>query len=187
MLKRLLPLLLVGLMLVAGNAAALEVAGVQLAPEVGLGGERLQLNGYGIRKKFFFKIYVGSLYTAQPATSTAQVLALPGAKLVRMDFVYDKVDKKKIVDAFAEGFEKNSPGLVGSASARAFLGWFDADFVRGDRVDLQVGADGTVSASHNGRVLGSVTDPALARGVLLIYLGEQPADADLKAGMLGQD
>jgi len=187
MLKRLLPILLVGLLLVAGNVAALEVAGVQLAPEVTVAGENLQLNGYGIRKKFFFKIYVGSLYTAQPATSTAQVLALPGAKLVRMDFLYGKVDKEKIVDAFAEGFAKNSPGLTAAPNARAFLGWFDADFVKGDQVDLLVAADGTVSASHNGRALGSVTDPALARGVLLIYLGDQPADADLKAGMLRQD
>jgi len=187
MLKRLVPVLLVGLLLMAGNAAALEVAGVQLAPTVSIGGESLQLNGYGIRKKFFFKIYVGSLYTTQPATSTAQVLALPGAKLVRMDFLYGKVEKEKIVEAFAEGFEKNSPGLIDSPNAKAFLGWFDADFVKGDQVDLLVAADGTVSASDNGRVLGSVTDPALARGVLLIYLGDQPADADLKAGMLRQD
>ncbi len=74
MLKRLLPVLLVGLLLVAGNAAALEVAGVQLAHAVSLGGESLQLNGYGIRKKFFFKIYVGSLYTTRLATSTWAVL-----------------------------------------------------------------------------------------------------------------
>ena len=185
--NRLVPIVLAGLLLMAGNVAALEVAGVQLAPEVSSGAESLQLNGYGIRKKLFFKIYVGSLYTVRPATSSGQVLALPGAKLVRMDFLYDQVDKEKIVVAFAEGFEKNSPGLIESANARAFLGWFDADFVRGDQVDLRVAADGTVSASHNQRPLGSVTDAALARGVLLIYLGEQPADADLKAGMLGQD
>jgi len=183
--KRLL-LLIIGVCLVAVPAAALEVAGVQLQNQVSVAGQDLQLNGYGIRKKLFFKIYVGSLYTSAPVTTTEQALAVPGAKLIRMDFLYGKVDKEKIVDAFAEGFEKNSPGLIDAGPASAFLGWFDADFVRGDQVDLVLGADGTVSASHNGRPLGQVTDAALARGVLLIYLGERPADDDLKEGMLRQ-
>jgi len=171
----------------SGAAWAVEVAGVKLAPHVQVGGEALDLNGYGIRKKFFFKIYVGSLYTVRPVTTTEQALEAPGGKLIRMDFLYHKVEKEKIVGAFAEGFEKNSPGLIDSEPAKAFLRWFDADFLEGDQVDLMLGADGRVSASHNGRRLGSVTDPALARGVLLIYLGGKPADDDLKAGMLRQD
>lgn len=184
--KKYLLLLLVGLVL-SGTAQAVEVAGIKVLPQVEIGGESLHLNGYGIRKKFFFKIYVGSLYTAHPVSSTAEALAAAGGKLIRMDFLYHKVEKEKIVDAFAEGFEKNSPGLVDTASAQAFLHWFDADFVEGDRVDLVLGADGSVSASHNGRQLGSINDPALVRGVLLIYLGTEPADDDLKEGMLGHE
>lgn len=99
-------------------------------------GETLNLNGYGIRKKFFFKIYLGSLYTAHTTNSVEQVLADPGGKLIRLDFLYDKAEKEKIVGAFAEGFEKNSPGLGGDGNVKTFLGWFDADFVRGDQVDL---------------------------------------------------
>ncbi|TYO95822.1 chalcone isomerase-like protein [Geothermobacter ehrlichii] len=166
-------------------AMAVEVAGVKLTPQVQVAGETLKLNGYGIRKKFFFKIYVGSLYTAQPVRTAEEVLAAPGAKLIRMDFLYSKVKKEKIVDAFAEGFAKNSPALMDSVPAKTFLHWFDADFVEGDRVDLLIAADGTVSASHNGRKLGELHSPELARGVLLIYLGQKPADEDLKEGMLG--
>jgi hypothetical protein len=66
-----------------------------------------------------------------------------------------------------------------------FLDLFDADFVAGDRVDLIIAADGTVAATHNKRDLGKITSPALAKAVLLIYLGDDPADDDLKAGMLG--
>jgi len=164
---------------------AVEVAGVKLEPQVQAGSEALLLNGYGVRKKFFFKIYVGSLYTAQKATSVEQVLAMPGSKLIRMDFLFSKVEKQKIVDAFAEGLADNSPQVASSPAVKAFLGWFDADFVEKDRVDLVIGADGTVSVNHNGRLLGSAKDPALAKGVLLIYLGDQPADEDMKEGMLG--
>jgi len=178
-------ILLLLLICLASPVLAVEVAGVKLEPQVQVGSETLQLNGYGIRKKFFFKIYVGSLYTAQKATSASQVLAMPGGKLIRMDFLYSKVEKQKIVDAFAEGLANNSPQVANTPAVQAFLGWFDADFVEKDRVDLAIGADGTVSVSHNDRHLGSAKDPALARGVLLIYLGAEPADEDMKEGMLG--
>jgi len=171
----------------AGSVLAVEVAGVRLPPQVELADETLALNGYGIRKKLFFRIYVGSLYTAKPVSSADQALAEPGGKLIRMNFLYDKVEKEKIVGAFAEGFAKNSPDLNDTSNARMFLRWFTADFVAGDQVDLQLAADGTVRASHNDRLLGSLVDPALARGVLLIYLGDKPADEDLKAGMLRQE
>ena len=114
------------------------------------------------------------------------VIGLPGNKLIRMDFLYSKVEKKKIVDAFAEGFQKNSPQLVATPGARAFLGLFKDDFVAGDQVDLILTADGKVSATHNGKNLGTVESKELVEGVLLIYLGSQPADEDMKKGMLGQ-
>jgi pyruvate-ferredoxin/flavodoxin oxidoreductase len=49
-----------------------------------------------------------------------------------------------------------------------------------------MGADGTVSAAHNGKELGAVRNPALARAVLLIWFGDKPADAGLAKGMLGK-
>ena len=183
---RLILIVLFSLMLTS-NALATDVAGVNIAPEAAISGERLQLNGYGIRKKFVFvKVYVGSLYTSKKASSTADVIALPGAKLIRMDFLHSKVDKKKIVDAFAEGFQKNSPQLVATPEARQFLALFTKDFIEGDRVDLELTATGIVTARHNSEDLGSVQSKELVQGILLIYLGEQPADADLKDGMLGK-
>lgn len=170
----------------AGTASEVEAAGITITPQVKVAGETLALNGYGIRTKFFFDIYIGSLYTAQKVTTANQAVAAEGGKLIRMDFLYKKVEKKKIVDAFAEGIAKNSPALADTPEAMAFLGWFDADFIKKDRVDLILAADGTVSASHNGRLLGSINSPSLAKGVLLIYLGKKPADSDMKKGMLGK-
>lgn len=178
-----LTLALIGLMIQPAFAA--DVAGVKLPATVEIGGQQLQLNGYGIRKKLFFKIYVGSLYTAQKAASTAAVIDGAGGKLIRMNFLYSKVEKQKIVDAFAEGFANNSPEIADSPDAKTFLGWFDADFIEGDQVNLAISRDGAISVSHNDRALGSLTSPALARAILLIYLGEKPADASMKAGMLG--
>ena len=173
-------------LLLSSQAFALDVAGVNVSPTVVVQKKTLSLNGAGVRKKFFFKVYVGSLYTERKVTTPAQLLADPGEKLIRMNFVYKKVEKEKIVDAFAEGFANNSPAVARSAEAKAFLSWFTADFVAGDTVDISLSPDGTVTASQNGKTLGTVRSPALVRGVLLIWFGEKPADRGLEEGMLGK-
>lgn len=174
----------VAVLFCAVGAQAVEVAGTSLEPSVEVAGERLALNGYGIRKKFFFKVYIGSLYTPRPVASTKEALAA-GSKLIRMTFLYSKVERQKVVNAFYEGFANNTPDLIGTAEVRQFLSWFTADFFEGDVVDLELAADGTVEARHNERTLGSLKSPELARAIMLIYLGEHPADEDLKSGMLG--
>lgn len=166
-------------------ASALEVAGVKLPERVEIAGEPLQLNGYGIRKKYFFKIYVGALYTAQKATSARQVVDGAGGKLLRMDFLYSKIEKEKIVGGFAKGIATNSPELRQDPAVVQFLGWFDTDFSQGDRVELAITADNLVNVSHNNRPLGMLKSANLARALLLIYLGQEPADAEMKEGMLG--
>jgi len=173
-------------LLLSSHAWALDVAGVNVSPTVVIHQKTLSLNGAGIRKKLFVKVYVGSLYTERKVTTPAQLLADPGEKLVRMNFVHSKVEKEKIIEAFAEGLRNNSPEVARSAEAKMFLSWFTADFVAGDTVDISLSPDGTVAASHNGKALGTVRSPELVPGVLLIWFGEKPADAGLKKGMLGQ-
>jgi len=173
-------------LLLSSQAFALDVAGVNVSPTVVIHQKTLSLNGAGIRKAYVFvKVYVGSLYTERKVTTPAQLLADPGEKLIRMSFVHSKVEKEKIVKAFAEGLANNSPAVAQSAEAKAFLSWFTSDFVAGDTVDISLSPDGTVAASQNGKALGTVRSPALVQGVLLIWFGEKPADAGLKKGMLG--
>lgn len=174
-------------LLFAGTAPAAEVAGVQIEPSVTVNNQLLKLNGYGIRKKFFVKVYIGSLYASHRLTSAAEALRDGRDKLIRMNFLYSKVEKEKITGAFQEGFANNSPELVGSAEVKKFLALFTSDFKRGDVVDLLLGGNGSLVVKHNGKLMGSVTSPRLAAGVLAIYLGDKPADEALKKGMLGKE
>jgi hypothetical protein len=168
-------------------ALALEVAGVQLEPTVTVNNRLLKLNGSGIRKKLFVKVYIGSLYASKRLTSAQEALQDNGDKLIRMNFLHSKVDKEKIIGAFGEGFANNSPDLAGSVEVKIFLALFNADFIRGDVIDLALGSDGTVAVKQNGKPLGTIVSPRLATGILAIYLGNKPADDALKRGMLGRE
>jgi hypothetical protein len=169
----------------AGPAVALEVAGVHLDPTVTVNERPLQLNGYGIRKKFWIKVYIGSLYTAKPMSTVADVMADPSDKLIRMNFMHSKVDREKITEAFSEGFANTK--MTGADVTQKFIALFRSDFLRGDTVDLVLGGDGTVVYKHNGQVIGTIVSKQLVKGILGIYLGPVPADEALKRGMLGKD
>ena len=175
------------LLLSSPHAWALTVAGVDVPPAASVSGKTLSLNGAGVRTKFLFKVYVGALYTERKVSTADELLRDPGEKAVRMHFVHKKVEKEKIVGAFAEGLANNSPEAARSAGAKTFLSWFTQDFVAGDTVGIDVSPDGALSAFHNGKALGTLRDPALARAALLIWFGEKPADAGLKKGMLGRE
>lgn len=172
-------------LLTISQSYALEVAGVQMDQAVTVHGQPLKLNGYGIRKKFFVKVYIGSLYAQKRLTTPAEALKDSGDKLIRMNFLHSKVEKEKITEAFNEGFANNSPDLSGSPDVKKFISLFTADFIKGDVVDLILSADGSVTVSHSGKVLGTVASTKLAKAVLAIYLGDKPADDSLKKGMLG--
>jgi len=50
------------LALAAVNTYAVEVAGAKIEDTVSVSNQNLVLNGAGIRKKLFIKVYVGALY-----------------------------------------------------------------------------------------------------------------------------
>lgn len=169
----------------AGPATALEVAGVHLEPTVTVNDHPLQLNGYGIRKKFWIKVYIGSLYTVKPMSTVESVMSDPSDKLIRMNFMHSKVDREKIIEAFNEGFTNTR--MAGTDVTKKFIALFKNDFIRGDTVDLVLGGDGTVVYKHNGQIIGTINSKPLVKGILGIYLGPVPADEALKRGMLGKD
>jgi len=176
---------LAALLLLTTNVQARELAGIVVPESVSLHQQTLKLNGCGLRKKLFLKIYLGALYTPRQISSLSEAVGDSGDKLIRMTFLYKKVEKEKIVVAFFEGFRKNSPELTGTAEMKQFLNLFTQDFLRGDVVDLELNGGGKVVARHNGRLLGEVNSKPLSAGILAIYLGDYPADNDLKSGMLG--
>lgn len=148
----------------------------------------LQLNGMGYRTKFFFKIYVGALYTENRVTTRDDAQALNGPKRILMYMLYDEVSHEKMADAWQEGFEDNhsSEQMKKLASRlQTFISYFP-DLKAGDVVLLDyIPATGT-RVTINGEVKGSIEGADFNAGLLDVWLGEEPADEDLKAAMLGE-
>ncbi len=170
-------------------ASARQLDDVTLPDSVTLDGTSvaLQLNGMGYRTKFIFDIYVGALYTESNVNSRDAVQKLKGPKRVVMHMVYDKVEREKITNGWNEGFEENNSNEQ-LKKLQARLKTFNAYFPDLKKDDVlffdYIPATGT-RVTINGEIKGIIEGADFYSALLDVWLGEEPADDDLKGAMLG--
>ena len=176
-------------LLLSWNASALELAGVQLADKVQLGNASLQLNGAGIRTRFFFKIYVGALYLPQKQISADAIIADEHEHRMALHILHE-LSGKKLLNAFNEAIEANqSPADLAALDAqlKQMAQIFDKvkEVEPGDVITLDYLPAGGTQIGVNGTVLGTIAGAAFNRALLKIWLGSKPVQDDLKKGLLG--
>ena len=177
-------LFLLATLATVSSAYAAEFKGVTLPDHYDLSGQALQLNGQGMRSKFFFSIYVGALYTPTKVSSASQVMKPELPKVIRMHFVYDEVSAEKLRDGFVESIDNNIPDFSNSADGQKFLNIFNFAAVKNDTIDMQFTPNGSLTVLHNGKQVGQLVSAAASKAVLNIYFGTDPIKS-LKTGMLG--
>ncbi len=171
------------------QAQATEVAGIEIADEAHVAGQRLPLNGAGSRSKFFIKVYVGALYLPTSTTDARQAIDMPGPKRVLMHFLYDDVPAPKLVRGWEEGFRNN----LDAAAFRALEGRLEhfnsllEDMTTGDEIVFDLLPGEGVRVTVKGRDKGLVEGDDFMRALLSVWLGDDPADDGLKTAMLGLD
>ena len=168
-------------------AFAVSIEGVNVPDSITVADAPLVLNGAGVRKRFFVKVYVGALYLPAKQTTTAGVLAANGPKSVRLHFLYKELEAKKLTDAWTDGFKNNNSDAEFKAlGARLdqFNGFFRS-VKQGETIFVDLLPSGDTKVTIKGEARGMVSGADFQRALLKVWLGDKPADADLKRGMLG--
>jgi Chalcone isomerase-like len=179
---------LIAAIAVAGFASAATVGGVNVPDQATVAGQKLTLNGAGMRKKGgFIKVYVGALYLPSKTTSDQAALAQTGAAKVTLKMMRD-VDGEKLRDAWSEGFAANN-SAADMAKIKDRVMRFNAlfsDVTEGQliEVDFVPGTGTTVTIA--GKAKGTVEGDDFAKATQRIWLGPKPPSDDLKNGMLGK-
>jgi Chalcone isomerase-like len=174
-------------------AAAAEVAGVKLDDRVRIApnAPELVLNGAGVRTRFFVKVYAAGLYLTEKKTTAPEVLAVGGPRRFAMVMLRD-VTAAQLTDALNDGFKaNNSPAdqerhkaqLAELTAIMNALGGAK----KGEVVALDYLPEAGTRVQLNGEAKGKpIPDEGFYRALLRVWLGENPVDADLKKGLLGQ-
>lgn len=170
-------------------AAPVEIKGVKFNDTFEVANQALRLNGAGVRMKLFFNIYAASLYLPQKQTSSQGVLAQTGPKSVQAVLLRD-LTAKEFVDAMLKGIRDNTseaeltrlkPRLDALESMMLAVGAapkgtaIHIDFVPGSGTRIEV----------DGKQRGEfIPGDDFYMALLKIWLGNKPADSDLKEALL---
>lgn len=188
--KKLLGALCASLALASAHAAV-EVAGVKFDDHSQIAGQTLQLNGAGLRTKFVFKVYAMGLYLPARAKGAQAVLASDGPRRIDIVTLRD-LSAEQFADALTDGLKKN----LSEAEQQALKA--DSDAFRAALLALKEAKEGTriqidfvpgggtrlvVNGTPKGGPIGGIE---FANALLRVWIGDAPAQGDLKQALIGE-
>ena len=154
--SKMMPLLMTVMLLVPSIASAASLAGVTLDDKATVNGQSLTLNGLGLRKKFFIKVYVGGLYLATKSSNPAAILASDSPRRMVMSFLYG-VSTDQMCDAWQEGLENNTPNPSAEVKAgfKTLCSWMEP-IPKGNRLVLTYVPGTGTTVEVNGKEMRTV-------------------------------
>jgi Chalcone isomerase-like len=172
------------------SAQTVEREGVKFEPTAQVGGAALQLNGTGVRTRAIFKVYAAGLYVPQKSDSAAALIAQKGPRRLTMTMLRN-VDADSFAGPLNDGLKNNHS----EAQMAAFKPQIDAmnaalkaidEAKKGDVLHFEFLPDSGTRITVNGQQKGpNIPGEDFFAAMLRIWLGDKPADADLKKGLLG--
>jgi hypothetical protein len=172
------------------SASALDVVGVNVPEQVQSGDQSLVLNGAGAKKMAgIFNVYVIALYLPEKKHSIDEILAESVSKRLVLNFMYDgqsaqllDATRKLLVENHSEEeFKKLDTGW------KEFAAPFDTlkDIKKDDQMAFDFNPKTGIKMSMNGKEFGQVEAAGFMRAFLKVWLGNRPAQVDLKDKLLG--
>ncbi|MFM8841043.1 MAG: chalcone isomerase family protein [bacterium] len=175
-------------MLISGTMYAdITVSDVLIPSTKTFSGKSLTLNGAGIREKFWMDMYVGALFVTKKTRDAQYLINADEAIAMELTIVSSLITSDKMSDAVEEGFEKSSKGNVSALRSRIdqFKGFFKEKIKKGDVFSMIYEPGKGLTVLRNGNKAGTISGLDFKKGLFGIWLGDDPADKDLKKGLLG--
>lgn len=165
---------------------AAELDGIWMPNTQLVHGDRLLLNGLGLRTYSIFRIgiYVAGLYLEQRSDNPKAILHSDKMKLIQIRFLHN-VSAEEARASWRSAFERTCepPCRLSSHDVRRFLAAVPA-FHRGDESRLLFTSHG-VDVRIDGHLMGRIEDPHFANIMLATFIGAKPPIYQLKRQLLG--
>ncbi len=188
MLNKLYLLLVLVLVISFSNGYAETINKVSIKEVAECSGNKLTLNGAGVRKKLFIKLYVASLYVESKTDQAEQLLELNQPVCIHLHITSGKITAEKMIKATREGFEKSTQGNTTpiEKEIETFLSWLKQPIKKGDVFEFSFIPQDSTIVSKNDKFLGEVNNKEFSAALFAIWLGDDPVQVDLKNKLLGK-
>jgi hypothetical protein len=173
------------------NASAqVTLGGAKFEHDATVGGQKLALNGAGIRYKAVFKVYAIGLYAPKKLTHNEEVLDQKFPKRLQLVALRD-VGGEEFGKLFARAIEENATReeFAKSINAVIRMGQIFADqkqFTKGDVVYIDYVPGTGTSITAKGKLLETFKEPQFSSIMYKIWFGAHPPDNSLQRALLGE-
>ncbi|MFM7330220.1 MAG: chalcone isomerase family protein [Brachymonas sp.] len=170
--------------------AQTKIADVTYPSEVTVGGQRLQLNGAGMRFRFGFRGYTAALYTPSKVSTNDEVIKPTLAK--RMHLVAQRDLKgDELGKLFSRGMEDNMSRedfskIVNGVIRMGNIFAEGKQFNKGESIIVDNVPGTGLITNFRGKQQGDpIKEPEFAENFFKIWFGRKPADEALRVALLG--
>ena len=165
-----------------------KVGGVEIPEKLKAGKTTLVLNGAGVREKMWIDLYACGLYIEKKTTNAQEIIDSKEPCAIKIHIVSKLISSEKMNNAVEEGFEKSTGGNIAELRKRidAFKAIFAKEEIqKNDIYDIvYVPGKGTL-IFKNGKIQPVIKGYDFKQALFAIWLGNEPADDDLKEELLG--
>ena len=164
------------------------ISGVTLPAFRTFQGEKLLLNGGGLREKLWIDLYVGGLYLQTKTSDAKEIINADKPMAITIEIVSGLINSDNMIEAVDEGFEKSTNGNQEKFAEQIadFKNAFRDPIVKENKFVIAYIPGKGVVVSKNGKVVKTIQGFEFKKVLFAIWLGEKPADKKLKNGMLGK-
>jgi hypothetical protein len=168
--------------------AQTEVAGIELPSSVQIETEKVDLNGAGVREKFWIDLYAGGLYLAESTDDANEVIKAKKPMGIKIHIVSKLISSSKMKDAVEDGFQSSTDENTAPLRDKIdkFISFFEDEIVKNDVFDIYYHPDSGVKVSKNNELKGTIKGKSFKEALFGIWFCDDPADDDLKEAMLGK-
>jgi hypothetical protein len=149
----------------------------------------LVLNGGGVRKKAFFKLYVAGLYVEQKTKNAEAIVNENKPVAIRLQITSSMINSENMSEAIQEGFGRSLKGNTKPLQPKidAFIATFKKEAIKeGDIFDLYYVPGTGVKAYKNNKLQSTIEGLDFKKALLGIWLSATPVDDLLRQGLLGE-
>ena len=183
-----LAVLVVSILLMSFSLGDKKIGGINMPETLKAGETTLELNGAGVRSKYFIKLYVGGLYLQTKTKDAKKVLDSDEPMAIRLHIISSMITSEKMEESTREGFENSMDGNTDALKGEIemFIEIFKKEIKDGDTFNMVYVPGKGLEVYKNDKLETTIDNPAFKKALFGIWLGEDPAQSSLKEDMMGE-
>ena len=161
------------------------VADTEIPETFQLQSHNLQLNGAGVRVKWFVKVYAAGLYLESVETDPEKIISADRPMAIQLRFLRS-VGFDKIKEAQEDGFKRGAGDKFIELKPKIdqFNSYFTKDTEDGSIYDFTYTPGIGTVLIVNGKKMPAIQGLAFKQALFNIWLGKEPSDEDLRLALL---